>query len=75
MKFSELPLHEQVLQGTEAAHFEECMPVQEKVLPVSIDGYDVMVSLKLEVVKQRSTLLLFLRDFSDCKKRDMLLPA
>jgi len=39
-------LHAQVLEGTKAAGFESCMPVQEKVLPVSIGGSDVMVQSK-----------------------------
>ena len=63
MKFSELPLHEQVLQGTEAAHFEECMPVQEKVLPVSIDGYDVMVQSKTGSGKTAVYIITFLERF------------
>lgn len=63
MKFSELPLHEQVLQGTEAAHFEECMPVQEKVLPISMDGYDVMVQSKTGSGKTAVYIITFLERF------------
>ncbi len=63
MKFSELPLHEQVLQGTEAAHFEDCMPVQEKVLPVSIEGYDVMVQSKTGSGKTAVYIITFLERF------------
>ena len=63
MKFSELPLHEQILQGTEAAHFKECMPVQEKVLPVSIEGYDVMVQSKTGSGKTAVYIITFLEHF------------
>ncbi len=46
MEFSALPLSEQVLKGVEAAGFSECTEVQEKVLPVSLTGKDVMVQSK-----------------------------
>ena len=68
MKFNELPLHEQVLEGTEAAHFEECMPVQEKVLPVSIDGYDVMVQSKTGSGKTAVYIITFLEHYLRMKE-------
>ncbi len=46
MKFTELSLSEQVLKGVEAAGFSDCTEVQEKVLPVSLTGQDVMVQSK-----------------------------
>ncbi len=63
MLFSELPLHEQVLEGTRAAHFESCMPVQEKVLPVSIEGADVMVQSKTGSGKTAVYVITFLEKF------------
>ena len=42
MKFTELSLSEQVLKGVEAAGFSDCTEVQEKVLPVSLTGQDVI---------------------------------
>lgn len=46
MKFTELPLSSQVLQGVERAGFVECMPVQEKALPSALEGKDIMVQSK-----------------------------
>jgi ATP-dependent RNA helicase RhlB len=43
MKFTELPLSEQVLKGIETAGFRDCTNVQEKVLPISLSRRDVMV--------------------------------
>lgn len=46
MKFTELPLSEQVLKGIIAAGFTDCTEVQEKVLPVSLSRKDVMAQSK-----------------------------
>lgn len=42
MKFSELNLNEQVLKALDAMHFEECTPVQEKAIPVILEGRDIV---------------------------------
>lgn len=46
MKFSELNLKEEVLNGIKSVGFEDCTLVQEKVLPVTLAGNDVMVQSK-----------------------------
>ncbi len=46
MKFTELPMSEQVLKGVEAAGFVTCTDVQADVLPISLTGRDVMVQSK-----------------------------
>ena len=46
MKFTELPLSGEVLAGIEKAGFSSCTMVQERVLPVSLKGKDVMVQSK-----------------------------
>ena len=46
MKFTELPLSPQVIAGVDKAGFSDCTMVQEKVLPVSLTGRDVMVQSK-----------------------------
>lgn len=46
MKFTELPLSNDVLAGVAKAGFTDCTMVQEKVLPVSLTGRDVMVQSK-----------------------------
>ncbi len=63
MEFKELPLHQQVLEGTLAAHFTECMPVQEQVLPISVAGCDVMVQSKTGSGKTAVYIITFLEKF------------
>lgn len=46
MKFTELPLSGEVLSGIDKAGFSQCTMVQERVLPVSLTGKDVMVQSK-----------------------------
>lgn len=41
MKFSELSLPGQVLQGIHEAGFSDCTPIQEQTLPISLTGKDV----------------------------------
>ncbi|MCM2357711.1 MAG: DEAD/DEAH box helicase [Geobacteraceae bacterium] len=41
MKFTELPLLDQVLQGIADAGFTDCTPIQEKALPLALAGKDV----------------------------------
>ena len=69
MLFSELNLHEQVLEGTKAAQFEACMPVQEKVLPVSIEGRDVMVQSKTGSGKTAVYVITFLEKYLRNKEK------
>lgn len=63
MKFSELDLHKQTLAGTVAAGFENCMNVQETVLPVSLTGKDVMVQSKTGSGKTAVFVITFLEEF------------
>ena len=46
MKFNELNLDPQLLDGVDKAGFVDCTLVQENVLPVSLEGKDVMVQSK-----------------------------
>ena len=41
MRFDELPLPPQVLEGIAGAGFSDCTPIQEKTLPLSLSGRDV----------------------------------
>lgn len=43
MKYSELNLNENLFKGIEEASYENCTPVQEQVLKVSLDGSDLYV--------------------------------
>lgn len=69
MLFGELNLHQQVLEGTKAAHFESCMPVQEKVLPVTIEGSDVMVQSKTGSGKTAVYVITFLEKYLRNKEK------
>lgn len=42
MRFDELELHEDVLQGLDAMNFQEMTPVQEKTIPVILEGHDII---------------------------------
>ena len=42
MFFDELPLSDEVLDALWDMHFDECTPVQEKTIPVILDGRDVI---------------------------------
>jgi ATP-dependent RNA helicase RhlB len=41
VKFSELPLTEELQQGIRDAGFENCTPIQEQTLPIALEGRDV----------------------------------
>lgn len=42
MYFDELPLSDEVLDALWDMHFDECTPVQEKTIPVILEGHDVI---------------------------------
>ena len=63
MKFSELPLHTEVMKGIEAAGFVDCMLVQEKVYPAALQGKDVMVQSKTGSGKTAVFLVTILQKF------------
>ena len=53
MKFSELQLNDQVLDALEAMRFDECTPIQEKSIPVILEGRDLIaIASKPELVRQ-----------------------
>lgn len=64
MKFTELPLHHTVLEGIEQAGFSDCMPVQERVLPLSLTGKDVMIQSKTGSGKTAVFLVTILEKFA-----------
>ena len=68
MKFSELKLHEKVLAGIKNAGFEECMPVQERALPVALSGKDIMVQSKTGSGKTAVFVIAFLEEY--LRKKD-----
>ena len=42
MKFEELGLHEQIMEGLRSMNFEETTPVQEQTIPVILQGHDLI---------------------------------
>ena len=42
MRFDEVNLDENVLQGIEAMNFQEMPPVQEQTIPVILEGKDII---------------------------------
>lgn len=65
MKFTELPLSENILAGIEKAGFVETTEVQSNVLPVSLNGKDVMVQSKTGSGKTAIYLLTILKRFEE----------
>ncbi len=68
MKFTELPLSEQVLQGVSSAGFTECTEVQQRVLPVSLTQKDVMIQSKTGSGKTAVYVLTILENYVQAVK-------
>lgn len=76
MKFNELPLGPEVLQGVLNASFTSCMSVQELVLPESLQGKDVMVQSKTGSGKTAVFILTVLQKYGEAiKNGDTTLPV
>ena len=57
MKFSELQLNEQVLEALDAMRFDECTPIQEKSIPVILEGRDLIAVAQTGTGKTAAYLL------------------
>ena len=57
MKFSELGFHPYLLQGIDAIGFESATPIQEKAIPVIIEGKDLIGSAQTGTGKTAAFLL------------------
>ncbi|MBK5200989.1 MAG: DEAD/DEAH box helicase, partial [Spirochaetaceae bacterium] len=66
MKFTELPFSDNVLKGIENANFDTCTIVQEKVLPVALEGCDLMVQSKTGSGKTAVYVLTILQNIAKC---------
>lgn len=65
MKFEELDLNYDVLDAIDAMHFEECTPIQEKSIPVILDGKDLIAVAQTGTGKTAAYLLPVLSELSD----------
>lgn len=57
MRFSELPLNDNVLDALEAMRFEECTPIQEKAIPTILEGRDLIAVAQTGTGKTAAYLL------------------
>jgi len=57
LKFSELALHQQVFEGVEAMGFEQPSPVQEQVIPIALEGKDLIACAQTGTGKTAAYLL------------------
>lgn len=67
MKFSELQLNDQVLDALEAMRFDECTPIQEKSIPVILEGRDLIAVAQTGTGKTAAYLLPVLNKLSEGK--------
>nr|WP_302831342.1 DEAD/DEAH box helicase [uncultured Bacteroides sp.] len=65
MKFSELQLNDKVLEALEAMRFEECTPIQEKSIPVILEGKDLIAVAQTGTGKTAAYLLPILNRLSE----------
>ena len=65
MKFSELSLNQQVLEALDAMRFEECTPIQEKSIPLILEGRDLIAVAQTGTGKTAAYLLPILNKLSE----------
>ena len=65
MKFSELSLNDEVLEALDAMRFEECTPIQEKSIPVILEGHDLIAVAQTGTGKTAAYLLPILNKLSE----------
>lgn len=65
MKFSELDLNDQVLDALDAMRFEECTPIQEKSIPVILEGRDLIAVAQTGTGKTAAYMLPILNKLSE----------
>ncbi len=69
MKFSELKLHESVLEAIDAMCFEKCSPIQEQAIPVLLEGKDLIGVAQTGTGKTAAFLLPVLNKLSEGKHK------
>ena len=57
MKFSELDLEEEVLQGLDAMNFKETTPIQELTIPIILEGKDLIACAQTGTGKTAAYIL------------------
>ena len=67
MKFSELNLHDSVLEALDAMNFEESTPIQEKAIPIILENKDLIAVAQTGTGKTAAFLLPILDKLSEGK--------
>lgn len=57
MYFDELDLGDDILDALEMMHFEECTPIQERAIPVALEGHDLIAVAQTGTGKTAAYLL------------------
>jgi superfamily II DNA/RNA helicase len=57
LKFTDFTFHENLLEGIAASNYEEATPVQEKVIPLVLEGRDIIASAQTGTGKTAAFLL------------------
>lgn len=70
MRFNEMKLEEPVLQGLEAMNFQEATPVQEKTIPVILEGRDIIGCAQTGTGKTAAYILPVLNQLIKAKHPD-----
>lgn len=65
MKFEELDFNYDVLDALDAMHFEECTPIQERAMPIIMDGNDLIAVAQTGTGKTAAYLLPVLSRLAD----------
>lgn len=68
MFFDELDLNDNILDGLEAMNFEQCTPIQEKAIPIILEGNDILASAQTGTGKTAAYILPLLELLSRGKK-------
>ena len=65
MKFTDLPLNDSVLDALDAMRFEDCTPIQEKSIPIILEGKDLIAVAQTGTGKTAAYLLPILNKLSE----------
>ncbi|MDE6007063.1 MAG: DEAD/DEAH box helicase [Muribaculaceae bacterium] len=65
MRFDELLTNDDVLDGLWDMHFDECTPIQEKTIPVVLDGHDLMACAQTGTGKTAAYLLPVINELAE----------
>ncbi len=67
MNFSELPLNDQLLDAIDSMHFQTCTPIQERAIPLLLEGRDLIGVAQTGTGKTAAYLLPVLNELSTGK--------